>query len=77
MGKPVLVMRDTTERPEAIEAGTAKLVGTDRKRIVQEASRLLDDTEAYQAMAGASNPYGDGTAARRIVEILSKNEVNF
>lgn len=77
LGKPVLVMRDTTERPEAIGAGTAKLVGTDRERIVQEVSRLLDDKEAYQVMAEASNPYGDGTAARRIVEILSKNEVNF
>ena len=77
LGKPVLVMRDTTERPEAIGAGTAKLVGTDRERIVQEVSRLLDDKEAYQVMAEASNPYGDGTAARRIVEILSQNEVNF
>lgn len=76
LGKPVLVMRDTTERPEAIEAGTARLVGTDHERIVQEVSLLLESTEAYQIMAGASNPYGDGTAARRIIEILAENEVN-
>ena len=77
LGKPVLVMRDTTERPEAIEAGTARLVGTDRKHIIEEVSRLLDEPEAYRAMAGASNPYGDGMAAQRIVKILSENEGKF
>lgn len=70
LGVPVLVLRETTERPEAIEAGTAKLVGTDRARIVSTASRLLDDPEAHAQMARAVNPYGDGQAARRIVEIL-------
>ncbi len=77
LGKPVLVMRDTTERPEAVAAGTARLVGTDRARIVQEVSRLLDDTDARRAMAEAVNPYGDGTAARRIVHILSESENMF
>jgi UDP-N-acetylglucosamine 2-epimerase (non-hydrolysing) len=66
LGKPVLVMRETTERPEAVAAGTANLVGTDRERIVGEAARLLDDAEAYRAMAQAHNPYGDGQAAERI-----------
>jgi UDP-N-acetylglucosamine 2-epimerase (non-hydrolysing) len=66
LGKPVLVMRDTTERPEAVEAGTVKLVGTDRARIVDEAFRLLDSPDAYEGMARAHNPYGDGHAAGRI-----------
>jgi len=66
LGKPVLVMRDTTERPEGVEAGTALLVGTDTGRIVGEATRLLDNGAAYRAMAQAHNPYGDGKAARRI-----------
>lgn len=66
LGKPVLVMRETTERPEAIEAGTVRLVGTDANRIVAEANRLFDDPAAYEAMARAHNPYGDGQAARRI-----------
>ena len=70
LGKPVLVIRDTTERPEALEAGTVKLVGTDAKRIVREMNVLLDDTAAYQLMAFAHNPYGDGNAAKRIVDIL-------
>ena len=70
LGKPVLVIRDTTERPEALEAGTVKLVGTDTKRIVREMNVLLDDTAAYQLMAFAHNPYGDGNAAKRIVDIL-------
>ena len=74
LGKPVLVMRDTTERPEAIEAGTARLVGTDQRYIVEEVSRLLDDPEAYRVMAGANNPYGDGMAAQRIVKILVEKE---
>ncbi|MBM3129902.1 MAG: UDP-N-acetylglucosamine 2-epimerase (non-hydrolyzing) [Chloroflexi bacterium] len=71
LGKPVLVLRETTERPEAIEAGTAKIVGTDRAVIVRETYRLLDDAEAYAAMARAVNPFGDGHAAERIVDALS------
>ena len=70
LGKPTLVMRETTERPEAIEAGTARLVGTDRDRIVAEAERLLYDKEAYRTMAQAGSPFGDGHAAERIVQIL-------
>jgi len=69
-GIPVLVMRDTTERPEAVEAGTVKLVGSDDRAIVNEVSRLLDGSEAYEAMARAINPYGDGLAAGRIVDTL-------
>ena len=72
LGKPVLVMRDVTERPEAIEAGVAKLVGTDADRIATEAVRLIRDEEAYNKMAKAQNPFGDGHAAPRIVEILCK-----
>ncbi len=71
-GKPVLVMRDTTERPEGIEAGTAKLVGTDRDLIVREATRLLDDAQAYEAMARAHNPYGDGKASARIADAVAE-----
>jgi UDP-N-acetylglucosamine 2-epimerase (non-hydrolysing) len=70
LGKPVLVMRETTERPEGVEAGTARLVGTCAETIVTELSTLLDDKAAYEAMARAHNPFGDGQAARRIVEIL-------
>lgn len=70
LGKPVLVMRDTTERPEAVEAGTVRLVGTDDSLIVSEAARLLDDPEAYAAMSQANNPYGDGHAAARIVSAI-------
>lgn len=70
LGKPVLVMRETSERPEAIEAGTVKLVGTDRNKIVLEANRLLDDMAAYENMSLAHNPYGDGFAALRIRDIL-------
>ena len=73
LGKPVLVMRDVTERPEALDAGTAKLVGTDKKNIVAEAVRLLNDEEAYATMSRAHNPYGDGNAAGRIVEELSRD----
>ena len=72
LGKPVLVMRGTTERPEAVTAGTARLVGTDKETIVRETCRLLDDSEAYSAMSKARNPYGDGTAAQQIVHILKK-----
>ncbi len=71
LGKPVLVMRETTERPEGVEAGTARLVGTDRQRIVAETRRLLGDPEAYAAMARAHNPFGDGKASRRIVDVLA------
>jgi UDP-N-acetylglucosamine 2-epimerase (non-hydrolysing) len=70
IGKPVLVTRDTTERPEAVEAGTVKLVGTSAATIVREASLLLDDSASYEAMARAHNPYGDGQAAERIRNIL-------
>lgn len=72
LGKPVLVMRETTERPEGVAAGTAKLVGTDTARIVEEASRLLTDPSAYDAMARAVSPYGDGRAAERIVDALAR-----
>jgi UDP-N-acetylglucosamine 2-epimerase (non-hydrolysing) len=71
LGKPVLVMRDTTERPEGVAAGTAKLVGADAAMIVAEASRLLDDPEAYRRMATAHNPYGDGTASRQIAQHIA------
>lgn len=70
LGKPVLVMRDTTERPEAVEAGTVKLVGTDVDKIATEAGTLLTDAQAYQAMAFAHNPYGDGQACQRIAQAL-------
>lgn len=72
LGKPVLVMRDTTERPEAVEAGTVKLVGTDTSSIVRELNRLLLDQDAYRVMSYAHNPYGDGQACGRIVEALRK-----
>jgi UDP-N-acetylglucosamine 2-epimerase (non-hydrolysing) len=72
LGKPVLVMRDTTERPEGVTAGTVKLVGADAGVIVRETTRLLDDTAAYRAMAEAVNPYGDGRAAPRIVEAIER-----
>ena len=73
LGKPVLVMRDTTERPEGVAAGTLKLVGTDEEVIYQEMKRLLTDDAAYQAMSCASNPYGDGFASQRIADILLQN----
>ena len=72
LGKPVLVMRDTTERPEGIKAGTLKLVGTDEEVIYENFRLLLDDPTAYEAMAKASNPYGDGHACERIADILEK-----
>lgn len=71
LGKPVLVMRDTTERPEGVAAGTAKLVGANRSAIIREVSLLLDDPTAYDAMARAHNPYGDGTASRQIAQIIA------
>jgi UDP-N-acetylglucosamine 2-epimerase (non-hydrolysing) len=70
LGKPVLVMRDTTERPEALEAGTVKLVGTDMDVIIDEAQKLLDDDSAYEKMSRAHNPYGDGKACKRIVDFI-------
>jgi UDP-N-acetylglucosamine 2-epimerase (non-hydrolysing) len=72
LGKPVLVMRDTTERPEAVEAGTVKLVGTNYDLIVSETSRLLDDEEYYNTMSQANNPYGDGQACERIIEFIGE-----
>ena len=72
LGKPVLVMRENTERPEAVDAGTVKLIGTDEERIVTEVSRSsLDDADAYAAMANAVNPYGDGQAAARSVAAIA------
>ena len=70
LGKPVLVLRETTERPEGIRAGTAKLVGTDSDRIVSSTAKLLDHDRAYRSMAQAVNPYGDGRAGMRIARIL-------
>jgi len=72
LGKPVLVMRETTERPEAVKAGTVCLVGTDKNKIVAEANRLLKNTEAYSEMSMLHNPYGDGTSCQKIVEFISK-----
>ena len=72
LGKPVLVMRDKTERPEAVQAGTARLVGPHRDRIVAECTRLLDDPAAYQAIARAHNPYGDGHASERIGTVIQR-----
>jgi len=72
LGKPVLVMRDTTERPEGITAGTVKLVGADASTIVKETTRLLDDAAAYRAMSEATNPYGDGHAAPRIIDAIER-----
>lgn len=72
LGKPVLVMRDTTERPEALESGTVHLVGTNYDKIVNEVSTLLDDSKAYEKMSKAVNPYGDGRACMRIVDIIAK-----
>ena len=73
LGKPVLVMRDTTERPEALKAGTVRLVGTDRKKIVGGVTKLLDDAGEYSSMSRAHNPYGDGKASQRIVRIFEEN----
>ena len=72
LGKPVLVMRDTTERPEGIAAGTLKLVGTEEETIYENFKTLLVDTDAYEKMSKASNPYGDGFASKRIADILEK-----
>lgn len=72
LGKPVLVMRDTTERPEAVEAGTVLLVGTDSQKIIKETNKLLKDNEAYVKMSKLHNPYGDGLSCQRIVDFISK-----
>jgi UDP-N-acetylglucosamine 2-epimerase (non-hydrolysing) len=71
LGKPVLVMRDTTERQEAVEAGTVKLVGTDTQRIIQEVEKLLTSPQEYAVMSSVANPYGDGTASKQILNALS------
>jgi UDP-N-acetylglucosamine 2-epimerase (non-hydrolysing) len=76
LGKPVLVMRDTTERPEGVAAGTARLVGADKITICTEAARLLDDPAAYERMARAHNPYGDGTASRTITDIIAQRHAD-
>lgn len=76
LGKPVLVMRDTTERPEALTSGTVRLVGTDYDKIVNEVSILLDDSEAHKKMSNAINPYGDGQACRRIADVLAGKETD-
>ena len=76
LGKPVLVMRDTTERPEALEAGTVKLVGTNYDKIMEEVSRLLNDNSYYDTMSKAVNPYGDGQGCRRIVETFKGDSIN-
>ena len=70
LGKPVLVLRDTTERPEAVAAGTVKLIGTDRERVYQEAKTLLEDPAEYGRMAESVNPYGDGKASERIIQAI-------
>jgi len=70
LGKPVLVMRDTTERPEALEAGTVKLVGTNKQKIIEEAQKLIDDPDEYEKMSKAHNPYGDGKACEKIINFL-------
>ena len=72
LGKPVLVMRDTTERPEAVDAGTVRLVGTNRQKIVEEVISLMDNTEYYDSMSRAHNPYGDGKAVGRIIDFIKE-----
>jgi len=74
LGKPVLVLREVTERPEAVEAGTVKVVGLDKDKIIQETQKLLNDKVLYETMCKAANPYGDGKASKRIVEILKRAE---
>jgi len=73
LGKPVLVLREVAERPEVIEAGTVKVAGLNKNRIIKETQRLLDDETLYEKMSKATNPYGDGKASKRIVEILGKS----
>ncbi len=76
LGVPVFVMRATTERPEGVDSGTVKLVGTDTDKIIKEASKLLDDPDEHKKMAEAKNPYGDGQASRRICDIIEKHQAN-
>src|SRR6185369_2186009 len=76
LGKPILVLRNVTERPEGVDAGTARVVGTDPDRIVSETITLLEDRSAYEAMARAVNPYGDGRAADRIVKALTGDSMS-
>ena len=76
LGKPVLVLRTTTERPEAVQYGTVKLAGTDTQNIVNEVQTLLDNEEEYKKMSAAVNPYGDGLASRRIADIIKKEFEN-
>ena len=76
LGKPVLVMRDTTERPEALLSGTVHLVGTDYNKIMDEVSTLLDNAQKYEAMSKAVNPYGDGEACRRIADIIAGKDTD-
>ena len=71
LGKPVLVMRETTERPEAVDAGTVRLVGTDVNLIINQVNRLINNHEEYEKMSHAHNPYGNGSASKKIIEILS------
>ena len=75
LGKPVLVLRNTTERPEALEVGTVKLVGTNRSKIVQEVNKLLNSKETYLKMSKTLNPYGDGRASQRILKILQRENL--
>jgi UDP-N-acetylglucosamine 2-epimerase (non-hydrolysing) len=77
LGKPVLVMRDTTERPEALTAGTVKLVGTDYNKIVDEVSKLIDNQKYYNKMSKAVNPYGDGKACGRIIKRIGDENISF
>ena len=77
LGKPVLVMRDTTERPEAVEAGTVKLVGTNKETIINEAQKLLENQEEYNKMSKAHNPYGDGKACEKVVEFIKYSDLGF
>ena len=76
LGKPVLVLRDTTERPEGIDAGTLKLVGTKEEDIIRETKELLDNNKKYEKMSKASNPYGDGHASERIVDAIIEKYAN-
>ena len=76
LGKPVLVMRDTTERPEGVACGTLRLVGTDEERIYRAFTELLESDEAYETMSRASNPYGDGHASERIADVLGEKGAN-
>nr|WP_199898590.1 UDP-N-acetylglucosamine 2-epimerase [Prolixibacter bellariivorans] len=71
LGKPVLVMRDTTERPEALDAGTVKLVGTDKSAIIREVAALIREKDIYESMSKANNPYGDGNSCVKIINILN------